>query len=140
MFIALTPTMLVAGQIDARDVADAAAEGVTVIVNNRPDGEAPGQPAGAEIAAACRAAGVAYAHVPVGHAGMGPAEVAAMAAALEGHAKTLAFCRSGTRSTFLWALARARAGDDPDALAAAAAGGGYDVSPLLPAMRAMAGR
>ena len=39
----------------------------------------------------------------------------------------LAYCRSGTRSAHLWALARARMGDDPVVLTAKAAGAGYDV-------------
>ena len=52
----------------------------------------------------------------------------------------LAWCRSGTRSANLWALAEARRGGDPDAIVAAAAGGRYDVSGLLPALRKLSGR
>jgi uncharacterized protein (TIGR01244 family) len=44
----------------------------------------------------------------------------------------LAFCRSGTRSTFLWALARAERGADAEALVAAAAAAGYDLTPIRP--------
>ncbi len=47
-------------------------------------------------------------------------------AAAEG--PVLAFCRSGTRSTNLWALAMAKQGADPDELAAKAANAGYDLS------------
>lgn len=140
MFTPLTPAMLVAGQISPADVAEAAAQGVTLIVNNRPDREQPGQPAAAEIAEACAAAGVAYAHVPVDHSGFRPDQATAMAQAMQGHDKVLAFCRSGTRSTFLWALARAHQGDDPDALVAAAAGGGYDIRPVYPALKQLSGR
>jgi uncharacterized protein (TIGR01244 family) len=43
----------------------------------------------------------------------------------------LAFCRSGTRSTWLWALARASRGADPETLIGQAAGAGYDVRPVL---------
>ena len=49
-------------------------------------------------------------------------------AAAEG--KLLTLCRSGTRSTFLWALARAQAGDDVEELEAKAASAGYDLSPI----------
>ena len=59
-FSALDAAFLVSPQIQPGDVAAAAAMGVTTIVNNRPDGEEPGQPAGAEIEAAARAAGLAY--------------------------------------------------------------------------------
>ncbi len=50
----------------------------------------------------------------------------------------LAFCRTGTRSTHLWALAEASRGGDPAAIVAAAAGGGYDVRALTPTLRALA--
>ena len=42
----------------------------------------------------------------------------------------LAYCRSGTRSTLLWALAQAQAGAAPDEIAAKAAGAGYDIAPV----------
>ena len=42
----------------------------------------------------------------------------------------LAFCKSGMRSVFLWALARAQMGDDAETIAAKAAAAGYDVSPI----------
>src|SRR3546814_3638966 len=48
--------------------------------------------------------------------------------------KILAFCRSGTRSTLLWALTRARAGDNCDKLSATAAKAGYDLSSIRPMM------
>jgi uncharacterized protein (TIGR01244 family) len=124
--------VLVAGQILPGDAAAAAALGVTMIVNNRPDGEEPGQPAGAEVEAAARAAGLGYVHLPVA-GGIAPGQAEAMAAILDAaEGKVLAFCRSGTRSTYLWALARALQGADGDALAAQAAAAGYDLSPLRP--------
>ena len=47
---------LIAGQIAPADVAALKADGVTMIINNRPDGEDAGQPTSAEIeAAACAA-------------------------------------------------------------------------------------
>ena len=120
----------VAGQIAPQEVARLAAEGVTLIVNNRPDEEEPGQPASAEIEAAARAAGIGYRHIPVA-GGIAEAQVAAMADALSGaEGEVVAFCRSGTRSTFLWALAEARRGADPDELMLRAAEAGYDLSPI----------
>jgi uncharacterized protein (TIGR01244 family) len=121
---------LVAGQIAPADVAEAAAQGVTLIVNNRPDGEEPDQPAGAAIEAAAQAAGIDYLFIPV-PGGISHREIGAMADAIEqAEGPILAFCRSGTRSTFLWALARAQLGDDPEALTAGAAGAGYDLAPI----------
>lgn len=118
----------VAPQITPAEVAAIAAAGFTEIVNNRPDDEDGGQPSGADIAAAAREAGIAYRAIPVGHAGFSSAQVEAMAQALTAAAgPVLAYCRSGTRSTHLWALARARMGDDPGTLVAKAAEAGYDI-------------
>ena len=119
----------VAPQISADEVAAIAQAGYAEIVNNRPDDEEAGQPSGAEIAAAAEAAGIKYRAVPVGHAGFSGNQVEAMASALTAAAgPVLAFCRSGTRSAHLWALARARMGDDPGMLTAKAADAGYDLN------------
>lgn len=139
MFRKLDETTYVAGQIAPEDVAAARAEGITLIVNNRPEGEAPDQPAGAEIEAAARAVGLDYVAIPVTLAGLSAPQVEATGKALAGaRGKTLAFCRSGTRSTLLWALARAHEGGDPEALRTAAAQAGYDVGPVRSLMDAFA--
>lgn len=131
MFRKLDDNISVAGQIAPADIAEAARQGFTFIVNNRPEQEAPGQPSGAEIEAAAKAAGLGYAAIPITHAGFSPDQVAAMGEALEqASGPVLAFCRSGTRSTLIWALARARAGDDPAELSAKAASAGYDLTPI----------
>lgn len=131
MFRKLDDSVSVAGQITAEDVADAASAGFVAIVNNRPDNEQPGQPAGAEIAAAAGQHGLAYTAIPISHGGMTEAQIVAMGNALDAaEGPLLAFCRSGTRSTFLWALARARAGDDSAEIAAKAEGAGYDLTPI----------
>jgi uncharacterized protein (TIGR01244 family) len=125
-------TLVADGQLQAADMAAAVERGVTVIVNNRPDGEEPGQPAAAEIEAAAKAAGLAYAHIPI-EAEFSSDKVAALSAALaEAEGLALLFCRSGTRSAYLWALARAREGALPEALLRNAARAGYSLRPLLP--------
>ena len=135
MIRALDDRTFVAGQIAAGDMAALAELGVTTIVNNRPDGEEPGQPSGAEIEAAARAAGLDYHHIPVA-AGLSPDQVEAMAATLEeADGKVLAFCRSGTRSTFLWALARKARGGDGEEIIRQAAEAGFDLSPLASLLR-----
>lgn len=102
-----------------------------MIVNNRPDGEEPGQPAAAEIEAAARAANLGYRHIPVAAGGLSSDLVQAMAEAMdEADGTVFAFCRSGTRSTYLWALARSRQGAGGDELIERAAAAGYDLSPL----------
>jgi uncharacterized protein (TIGR01244 family) len=121
-------TLVFERQLTVADVVEAAAQGVRLIVNNRPDGEEPGQPSSTEIEAAARAAGLDYRHIPIA-GGFPPEKVEAMAEALD-HGPALAFCRSGTRSTFLWALARAARGACAGESVAAAAAAGYDLGPI----------
>ncbi len=140
MFRQLTDSLYVSPQITTDQIAEAKALGVTMVINNRPEGEEPGQTTGEEIEAAARAAGLGYAAVPVSHGGFAPWQLDGMAAGLEeaGEGKVLAYCRSGTRSTLLWALTRARAGDDADALSEKAAAAGYDLTPIRQIMDTLA--
>jgi uncharacterized protein (TIGR01244 family) len=132
MFRKIDDRTLVSPQIEVEDVATAKALGVALIVNNRPEGESADQTPGEAIAAAAQAAGIAYVAIPVTHSGFSMNQVTALDAALRqaGDAPVLAYCRSGTRSTLLWALTQARAGVSPDTIAAKAADAGYDVSPI----------
>ena len=92
----------------------------------------------AEIAAA-EAAGLSYTEIPVTHAGFSGNQVEAMAAALEAaNGPVLAYCRSGTRSCNLWALAEAKLGENPDRLMAKAAATGYDLTGIRPLLDALA--
>jgi uncharacterized protein (TIGR01244 family) len=123
----LDSTTFVSGQIAPEEIASL---GVATVINNRPDGEEPGQPDSAAVAAAAQAAGIDYRHIPVA-GGISQPQVAEMADALaQANGPVLAFCRSGTRSTYLWALARARLGDDAETLVQKAAAAGYDLSPV----------
>lgn len=140
-FIEIAEDYFVSPQIAPEDIMAAKALGVTLIINNRPDGEEFGQPAGAEIEAAAKAAGLAYAAIPVRGMMIGPAEIEALSAALSGHqGKTLAFCRSGTRSTVLRAFMRARAGDAADEIIAEAMGAGYNIAGQKGALKALGAR
>lgn len=132
-FRRLSDTVYASPQIMPADIAQAAAEGVTLIINNRPDGEAPDQPPGEEIAAAAQAAGIAYRAIPVGGGGFAEPQVNAMVEALGStDGPVLAYCRTGTRSTLLWSLAQAKLGRDPEEIAAAANAAGYDIGPVRP--------
>ena len=140
-FRRLNENVLVSPQLALEDIAAAAALGVTTIVNNRPDGEEPSAPQGDEIEAAAAAAGLNYVAIPVGHSGFSEPQVDAMIAALEqAEGPILAYCRSGTRSTLLWALASAKQGGDPDTIARTAAQAGYDVSPIRSLIDMLAAR
>ena len=135
----LDPTVAVAPQITPDDVPAIAAAGYVAIVNNRPDGEEAGQPDGESIRAAAEAAGLAYTAIPVTQAGFSRPQVDAMIAALAAaDGPVLAYCRSGTRSCNLWALAGAAQGEDAAALTAKAATAGYDLTGLRPLLDAVA--
>jgi len=128
----VTDDLSVAPQISVADVAQAAAQGFTTIINNRPDGEAPDQPTSAEIEAAAKAAGLAYVHIPV-RGSPGPAEVEAVrqaVAAADG--PVLSFCRSGTRSIVTWSIGQAMSGAIPRGeLVELGRAAGYDLSGVL---------
>jgi uncharacterized protein (TIGR01244 family) len=132
----------VAPQISVEDVAAIKAAGFTAIVNNRPDDEEAGQISGDAICDAAQAAGLTYAAIPITHAGFSYPQIEAMAEILAGaDGPVLAFCRSGTRSCNLWALAEAKNGADPDELIAKGAGAGYNLDglrPLLDQLKAQA--
>lgn len=135
MFRTLDEKIMVAPQISAEAVTAAAAQGVTLIVNNRPEGESDDQTPGDAIAQAAAAAGLGYVASPVTHAGFSEWQVKAMAEALgSASGKILAYCRSGTRSTNLWALASASLGEHPAVLTEKAAKAGYDISALAATM------
>jgi len=140
-FRRLSDTVLVSPQIAVADLAAAAAQGVTLVVNNRPEGESEDQTPGDAIERAARDAGMDYIAIPITHAGFSEPQVRAMADALgSADGQVLAYCRSGTRSALLWALARSATGDVPDALAEAAGQAGYDVSGVRPAMDMLSAR
>ncbi len=144
MFTPLADNIDVAPQISLDQVAAAKAQGVTMIINNRPDGEDPSAPQGDEIAAAAQAAGIDYVAIPITHSGFSGPQVDAMIAALgkaeANGGKVLAYCRSGTRSTLLWSLARAKQGQNPAELSKLASNAGYDLSPVRPMLDALSGQ
>jgi len=122
---------LVSGQIAPHEVAGLAQQGVTLIVNNRPDGEEEGQPFASEIEEAAAQAGIAYRFVPILR-GIGPSDVEEMQKALrdsEG-GKLLAFCRSGKRSAFACALAHREEGASREDVEQRLTEAGFDTAPI----------
>ena len=135
----LEPGLSVTGRLDAAGIEALARAGVRMVINNRPDGEEPGQSDGAEIADAAMKAGLLYRHIAVA-GGFPEAHIHDMADAVaDPGGPVLAFCRTGTRSTLLWALAQASKGGNPDDIAAAAAAAGYDIAPVRGGVERLAG-
>ncbi len=134
--VELAPGICAAGSLDRNDIEALALAGVRTIINNRPDGEDPGQLPAAEAREMAEERGIAYHHIPVTAASLSRADVDAVAALLAtAPTPVVLHCRSGTRSTLLWALARMRDGADPLALVAEAARHGIDIA-ALPALAA----
>jgi uncharacterized protein (TIGR01244 family) len=130
-FRQVTDAFQVSPQITADEAREAAAAGVTLIINNRPDGEVPDQPKSADIEAAARAAGADYLAIPFAGRPT-PEQARAQADAVDGaKGPVLAFCRSGTRSITAWALGEAAKGRDRAELVRLAAAAGYDLAPVL---------
>jgi len=130
MFRKINDQISVSPQITLDDIVAAKADGVSLIINNRPDGEDPSAPQSADIEAAAREAGMKYIAIPITHSGFSGPQVDAMIAALADGDKALAYCRSGTRSTLLWSLAQAKQGVGSDEIARLAGNAGYDITPV----------
>lgn len=131
----LTTDLAVGQQITPSDVDTLAALGFRSIIGNRPDGETPDQPAFALIEAAARQHGLEVRHIPVVASRIGSQDIEAFRGALRDLPKPVfAFCRTGTRSTLLWALANPDA-LTPDDRIRIAAGLGYDISAFRPRLQ-----
>src|ERR1700724_2066152 len=109
--VSLAPGLSVTGRLDRPDIEALAHAGVRTIVNNRPDGEDPGQLPAAEARRLAEALGIAYHHIPITAATLSRGDVDAFAATLrDAPAPVVAHCRSGTRTALLSALTRMRDG------------------------------
>lgn len=127
----LAPGLLVAAQVEPAELAGVRAAGVRSLICNRPDGEAPDQPPFADIADAAQQLGMQARYLPVTSAVTDDQarRFGELLDALPG--PVLAYCRSGMRSTTLWALSHASQLGAP-AVAAAAQRAGYNLAPLAP--------
>lgn len=124
----LTPQLSVAQQISAADLSSLAQQGFRTVINNRPDGEAEGQPLSAELAAEASRLGLVYIEIPVSSAGIINQNVSDFGEQLaSAETPILAFCRTGTRSTTLWALDAAIT-HEVDHIIDTAKRAGYDLS------------
>jgi sulfide:quinone oxidoreductase len=128
----IAPGLYAAAQVDRAAIAEIAASGARTLINNRPDGEEPGQLPAAEAQAEAERLGLTYIHIPVTSSSIAPGDVAAMQQALATAPKPVVMhCRSGTRSTLLWAAGEVLAGRaDAARLVAEAAAKGFQIASL----------
>ena len=126
----LTPNLSALPEPTADEIRELADRGYRSIIGNRPDGEAPGQPTWNDVKAAALARGLEAVHIPVVASQIDEADIRAFREALERLPKPIAaFCRTGTRSTLLWALAN-EASLTVDERIQIAAKEGYDLQPF----------
>jgi len=126
----LTDRYSVSPQIDPEDLTTIAEAGYRMVINNRPCVEIPPSHQTDVMEEAARAAGLDYVVLPVTHDTLGPDLAAAQKEACErADGPVLAYCASGTRSTFVWAIGNAKELNVEDMTSAAAAHG-YDLTPL----------
>ena len=100
--IELNETLSITGQIQASDISEFAAAGYKTVICNRPDDEEPNQPTMDSIEMACNEAGLSFIRYPVNAVTFPGDDLGAMDASMNSDTKTLAYCRSGARSTNLW--------------------------------------
>lgn len=132
----LTTDLGVGPQIAPTDAETLAALGFRSIIGNRPDGESPDQPRFALIEAAAGQLGLETRYIPVVASNIGSKDVKEFREALAELPKPIfAFCRTGTRSTLLWALANPDALTPDDRIRIAAIHG-YDISAFRPRLEA----
>lgn len=130
----LTPFLSVAPQLNISTIQEAAKNGFKSIINNRPDNEEQIQPSSAELEREAIKNGMHYKHVPIVSGEIKNSDILHFENALRSiKAPTLAFCRTGTRSTTLWALSEATH-VDADVLIDVAREAGYDISTLRPSL------
>ena len=134
----LTDSYAVSPQISLGDLAAIKAAGFTTVIDNRPDGEIPGELHAAAMQAAAEALGLTFVINPVIGGALTLENVVAQKAALESASgPVLAYCASGNRSSVVWALAHA--GKRPtDELIAIPARFGYQLEGLRGQIEALA--
>ena len=131
----ISEDLTVASQLNADDIPLIASQGFRSLVCNRPDGEAMGQPAFGLVEQEARAAGMTTVYQPVSSSAVSDADGAAFGKALEELPKpVLAYCRTGTRCTVLWALSQAPSRASAE-IVQQAKGAGDDLTGLLPRLQ-----
>ena len=97
-----------ANQIQAKDIAQLKQEKFECVLCNRPDNEEQDQPSVEMIKSQCLANGIEFLHLPITPGDFNLEAIMETEKVLKTAKKTLAYCRTGTRSTMLWAFAKTK--------------------------------
>jgi sulfide:quinone oxidoreductase len=126
-------------QLRPEDMAEVAAQGFKTVINNRPDGEGgEEQPSSEECRAAAEEAGLAYHYIPMTPQTMSMELLGDFHRAVtDSPQPVLAHCKSGARSTALWALSESCHNErEVDEVIRKAQEAGYDLSNMRPMLDA----
>ena len=132
--IQLDVSYFVAPQLAEEDFAVLKEQGFERVINNRPELESEDQPAGESLQRAAEVLGLEYINNPIDLSKLSQENVFHQGAALLPVKKTLAFCRTGTRSSVLWVLLNNAQGGSYEDLSAHVSSKGFDLTRCLPAM------
>ena len=128
----------VSPQVLREDLSELKKQGFEKIINNRPDGESDDQPSGESLRVAVEMLGMKYVSNPIELPKLSQAHIDAQSDALVESEKTLAFCRTGTRSSVLWVLMKNAQGEEYQELVSQVSGKGFDLSRCSAAMELLA--
>jgi sulfide:quinone oxidoreductase len=119
----------VSGQISAAEIQSLSEQNVKSLICNRPDNEAPDQPAFESLQEAASQHEMQMKYLPVVHDTIKAEDVLAFEKLFTDAAKPLhAFCRSGLRSITLWSLMQIRQGVPVQDVVQTAQAAGFDFS------------
>jgi sulfide:quinone oxidoreductase len=139
-FKQLSPDLAVSQQIQVEDIAALAQQGFRSIICNRPDGEGPDQPAFSQIEQEAARYGMEARYLPAAPDNVADTHATAFEQLMVELPKpVLGYCRTGRRSTSMWALARAGE-ESPSKLLETASQAGYDLGALAPRLEAKSDR
>ena len=128
---ALTPNLSISPQILISEMQAVAEAGFKAIICNRPDGEGPDQPSFQEIEAAARQYGLQAQYLPAETGKVRDEDGKVFGQLLHTlPGPVLAYCRSGMRSTTMWALSQSGVTPLPQILEASTKVG-FDMKPLV---------
>jgi len=119
-------TISIGGQITTADVQRLNDSGFKSIICNRPDNEDLTQTDFADIEEAAKALGMEMRYVPISHGGLSMGDIEDFGAARDAMDRPhFAYCRSGMRTSSIWALHQATTGAEVEEILAKAASAGF---------------
>ncbi len=129
--------LYVSKQLDERFAKRVPSYGIKTVICNRPDDEEPNQPSFETVKAWLHNAGVENViYMPVVMDGIDDAALAEFQETVaKSPAPILAYCRSGTRSSMLWALNQVKRGVEVNSVIKAAELAGINLEPLRPRLQ-----